>query len=133
MRFLFLALAFILIPIIELVLLIRIGVMIGPLATAALVVVMGIIGAYLAKRAGLHTLHEARLSMAEGKVPGDQIIDGLLIFAAGILLITPGILTDCVGFALLVPGIRTVARQYVKYKLYQMVSNGSVKYRIFRH
>jgi len=133
MNFLSLALAFILIPILELFLLIRIGQLIGPLATVALVVIMGIIGAYLAKRAGLRTLYAAREAMAAGSIPGDQLIDGLLILAAGILLITPGILTDAVGFAILIPGIRRVARQIVKYKLYRMLSSGSVKYRNFRN
>ena len=125
-----LLIAFILVPVIELTLLVRIGQLVGPIPTALLIVIMGVIGAYQARKSGLRTIQEIRRAIGEGRVPGNEVIDRLLILIAGLLLITPGVLTDLIGFAFLVPSVRTVARELAKIKLLQLASKGNVKYRI---
>ncbi len=96
-----LILLFIIVPIIELAVLIQMGRWIGLWPTLALIVLTGILGGALASREGLRAWHAFQLDLAEGRVPGRPIMDGLSIFAGGALLLTPGMLTDILGFALL--------------------------------
>ncbi len=96
-----LILVFIIVPIVELALLIQIGRWIGLWPTLGLIVVTGALGAALASREGLRAWHALQLDLAEGRVPGRPILDGLSIFAGGALLLTPGLLTDLLGFTLL--------------------------------
>lgn len=70
----------------------------------------GIAGAALARAQGLQTLHQLKLKMSQGVFPGDQLLDGALILAGGLLLLTPGLITDAVGFLALVPGSRRLVR-----------------------
>jgi UPF0716 protein FxsA len=105
-----LALLFIVVPFLELYLLIQIGQTIGSLPTIGLVVLMGIVGAALAKSQGLAALRRIHEEMGQGRIPTTAILDGVLIIAASILLITPGVLTDVVGVLLLLPPTRAVAR-----------------------
>lgn len=98
-----LLLAFILIPFVELMLLLRMADATGWQTTLAIVVVTGIIGSFLARREGLAAIGRFRNALAEGRVPGREIQDGLMIAFAAALLLTPGLLTDALGFALLTP------------------------------
>ncbi|MCK5802820.1 MAG: FxsA family protein [Lentisphaeria bacterium] len=98
---------FVTVPIIELFLLAKMGAAIGWPETFALVLFTGMTGAYLAKREGLDALASIRKAGAEGRVPTLELLDGAMILASGLLLITPGILTDAVGFLLLIPSVRT--------------------------
>lgn len=101
-----LLLLFILVPAVELALLIEIGSRIGTLATLALIVVTGMIGASLARRQGFQIFRKVQAEVAAGRLPAGSLVDGLLILIAGALLITPGILTDAAGFLLLIPAYR---------------------------
>ena len=74
--------------------------------TLLLLVVTGLLGAFLARRQGLGALHAAQEQMQRGELPAGPILDGVLILVAAILLITPGVLTDALGFLLLVRGFR---------------------------
>lgn len=96
-----LILLFITIPIAELALLIQLGRWIGLWPTLALIVVTGTLGAALASREGLRAWQALQLDLAEGRIPGRPILDGLSIFVGGALLLTPGLMTDLLGFALL--------------------------------
>jgi UPF0716 protein FxsA len=96
-----LALLFILIPILELALLVKLGRTMGFWPTLALVLGTGFVGAHLARSAGIKLLTHVRTEMNAGRVPGDALLDGLAIFAGGILLLTPGLLTDVAAIALL--------------------------------
>lgn len=115
--FLRLAVLFILVPLLELYLLIKLGSHIGGPATIAIVVVTGLIGAGLARSQGLKVMGEVRGSLAAGEMPADAIVDGLLILVAGAVLLTPGLLTDALGFFLLIPrgrrAVRSVARRWL--------------------
>ncbi|WP_203328894.1 FxsA family protein [Candidatus Laterigemmans baculatus] len=108
-----LLLAFILIPLVELFLLIWIAEQTSLLATIALVIVTGVIGSFLARRQGVQAWQRFRRATAEGRLPGREIQDGVMIGAAALLLLTPGILSDGVGFLLLVPAVRASIRAAV--------------------
>lgn len=103
-----LALLFVVVPIVELYLLIQIGQAVGPLPTVGLVVLMGVVGAALARAQGFATLARIQREMAEGKVPTAALLDGVLILAAALLMITPGVLTDLLGVSLLIPPVRAL-------------------------
>jgi len=94
------------IPLTELMLLLRLADAFSWQSTLALVVLTGVLGAWLARRQGIRTLARIQSELASGTLPADALIDGALILVAGLVLVTPGILTDIFGFALLIPPIR---------------------------
>ena len=99
-------LAFTIIPIIEIYLLIEIGSMFGALTAVTLVILTGFLGAFLARMQGLQTLYRIQESLHEGRMPSGELLDALLIVIAGVVLLTPGFLTDSAGFLLLIPTTR---------------------------
>lgn len=111
--FLRLLLAFTLVPLIELYIFLVMGRTFGPLPTIALVIVTGVLGAALAKSQGIRAFERVRREMEAGQMPTEALLDGLLIFIAGALLLTPGLLTDLTGFFLLLPAGRRAIRRTV--------------------
>lgn len=109
-----LLLLFTVVPLVELTLLIKIGQRIGVGTTIGLVLLTGLAGAALARHEGWRTWTAIQRDLAAGRLPGDRIVDALLILVAGLLLITPGVLTDLVGVVLLVAPTRRLMRQYLK-------------------
>ena len=107
---------FIFIPLVELYLLAIVGSRVGLLATVMLVVLTGAWGAYLARSQGYSILARIQSELAAGRVPTAELIDGLLVLIGGIVLLTPGLLTDLAGFCLMVPGFRAIIRERVKQK-----------------
>jgi len=107
---------FVTVPIIELWILLDIGRAIGSLPTILLIILTGIVGAYLTKLQGLITIRKIRENLRGGIMPSEELIDGLLIVLAGGFLITPGLLTDFSGFLLLIPKSRNVIKRYLKNK-----------------
>jgi len=99
-------LLFIAVPLAEIVILIKIGEIIGIAATILLVISTAVIGVSLLKRQGLAALSRARSSLDAGEFPVESVIDGVSLLIAGAFLLTPGLLTDTVGFSLLVPAFR---------------------------
>lgn len=112
--FLRLLLLFTVVPLIELALLIQIGEVVGLPATIALVIVTGVLGAWLAKSQGARTLMRFQQEVQAVGLPADTMLDGLLIFIAGAVLLTPGLLTDLFGFFLLTPVCRRWLRGVIK-------------------
>ncbi len=108
-----LLLLFTLVPLLELFLLLEIGNYVGAPATVLLVIGTGALGAWLAKSQGLRVFARVRRELAAGGLPTDALLDGLLIFIAGAVLLTPGLLTDLLGFALLTPAGRGAVRRAV--------------------
>lgn len=90
----------------EVYLLVRFSAAIGVLATALLCVITGVLGGGLVRVQGLETLREIQQQVARGCAPALEIVSGLVLLVVGVLLITPGFLTDIAGFALLVPSLR---------------------------
>lgn len=101
-----LILLFITVPAVELYTLIYVGSMIGAPVTIAIVVLTGILGAYLAKTQGLMIMQNVRNEIQLGRVPAEDLLHGLLVIVAGAVLITPGFFTDGAGFILLIPYTR---------------------------
>ena len=110
-------LAFTIIPIIEIYLLIEIGSMFGAVTAVTLVILTGFLGAFLARMQGLQTLYRIQESLGEGKMPSGELLDALLIVIAGLVLLTPGFLTDSAGFLLLIPA----TRNFIKYWLRRQI------------
>jgi UPF0716 protein FxsA len=99
-------LLFIFLPMVELYLLIMLGSRIGAMPTIGLIVFTGVLGATLARQQGLSVLSKIQREMASGRPPTQELVEGALIVVGGIVLLTPGIITDLFGFSLLVPPIR---------------------------
>src|SRR3972149_4678710 len=109
----YLFLLFTLVPLVELALLIWIGGQTSIGFTIALVLTTGIVGAALARWQGWRTRARIQDELHAGRMPADALVDGLLILVAGLLLVTPGVLTDAVGFSLLIPPLRTLVKRSV--------------------
>ncbi len=121
MIFSILLVVFIVLPIVELALLIKVGEHIGAIYTVGLVVLTGVVGVSLARLEGMRILWHIRQDLEEGRVPAPAVVDGLLIIVAGALLVTPGFLTDATGFLLLVPRFRMYVRSVIRRYLDQRV------------
>ena len=119
-----LLLLFIALPIIELILLLRIGAWLGGWTAVALVLATGVIGAMLARSQGARVLLEIRAELGAGRLPVARLVDGAMILAAGLLLITPGILSDTFGILLLFPPSRSLVRRWVSGRMRRMVETG---------
>lgn len=124
--FLRLFLLFTTVPLIELYLLIRIGQVIGAMNTILLVLFTGVVGAWLAQREGMRTIARIQVLLANGEMPGKDMIEALLILVAGFLLITPGIVTDLLGLLLLLPFTRARIRERLTRFFQQRISDRDV-------
>jgi UPF0716 protein FxsA len=99
-------LAFIVVPMLELLLLLKVGQTIGALPTVALVVTTAVTGAYIISRQSRAALYRTLEALSEGRAPVEPVLDGLFLMIAGALLLTPGLITDVAAMALLVPPVR---------------------------
>ncbi len=114
--FLKLFLAFTLVPFIEIYLLIKIGGQIGAFYTILIVILTGLLGASLARLEGIKTMTKVRDSLNRGDLPAEEMLDAMLIFVAGVVLLTPGFITDLSGLALLVPKARYWFKRWLRKK-----------------
>lgn len=111
-----LLLLFIGIPLVEILILIRLGEIMGFWPTVWLVIGTGILGAWLARLYGWTLWMEVQQELQRGRMPADKMVDGLLILVGGIVLLTPGLLTDITGFLLLIPASRKLIKHWLKKK-----------------
>ena len=109
-----LLLLFIGLPIIEMWLLISVGSLVGALTTIGLVLLTACMGLSLLRHQGKHTLMSAKQKLQNNELPTREMADGLFFTVGGVLLLTPGFVTDAIGFACLTPGIRTVLIHFVR-------------------
>ena len=109
--------AFLLVPLIEIGLFIQIGGWIGLWPTLGIVVLTAILGTYLVRSQGLMAMNNLRGSFSKLEDPSEPLAHGAMILLAGALLLTPGFFTDAVGFALLAPPIRTMLFEYVRKRI----------------
>lgn len=100
-------------PLIELALLLLMGRYTSIWFTLAFVILTGVAGAALLRYQGVQTFRNIQRDLREGQMPTDSLLDGLLLFIAAILLITPGVLTDFVGITLLIPACRKLYRGWL--------------------
>ncbi len=123
----FLIALFIFLPLLELAVLFRIYEQTGFWATFGLVIFTGVLGGFLAKLQGMQTLRAIRRDLGCGRMPARALMDGVMILAAGILLATPGVLTDIVGFLLLAPPIRAAVRRWLRARFEARLRTGSIE------
>jgi UPF0716 protein FxsA len=99
-------LVFLVTPVVEIAIFIKVGGLIGVQATVVIVLVNAVLGAALLRSQGLSTLMRAQKSLEQGQPPVEAVVDGVGLIVAGALMITPGLLTDAIGFLLLIPPLR---------------------------
>ena len=97
---------FLTVPLVEIVILIKIGKVIGAGYTIALVIGTAILGAALLRTQGISTLAKVQTNINRGQLPAIELIEGLILLISGVLLLTPGFFTDMLGFLALVPILR---------------------------
>jgi UPF0716 protein FxsA len=99
-------LAFTVVPIVETWLLIEVGGRVGAMETVAYIIGIGVLGAWLGKRAGFSVLRELQSELAAGRPPTDKLVEGVLVVVGSVLMIAPGVLTDVTGTLLFVAPLR---------------------------
>jgi UPF0716 protein FxsA len=125
-------LAFTIIPFLEIYLLIEIGSYIGAFNTLMIVILTGFLGALLARHQGLKTMLKVRESLARGEMPAEHLLDALLILLAGIVLLTPGFLTDLAGFTILIPTTRFHFKRWLRKKFDNLITQNRVNVTLSR-
>ncbi len=118
---------FTVVPLAELWLLFRIGDHLGFGATFALVMLTGIVGAALARREGSRVVLQWQKEVSEGRMPSDGVLGGLLVFVGGLLLVTPGVLTDAFGLSLLFPPTRRRVAGWLRERIQRGIASGNVQ------
>ncbi len=101
------------VPFAEIYLLLQVGSMIGALPTIFLVVFTAALGAWLLRLQGFATFRRFQENLAQGVIPAYEMIEGPIILLGGLLLLTPGFITDILGFICLIPPLRKKLAQYV--------------------
>lgn len=91
---------------VELVLLVKVAGAFGPMTAVALCLLTAVIGGTIARRQGRITLERMNAEAMAGRVPATEILEGVMLVVAGVMLLVPGFVTDALGFSLLVPGVR---------------------------
>lgn len=120
-------LLFIVVPLVELALLIKVGQLVGVWPTISLVILTGIAGASLAKHEGLSVLRRIERELEFGRLPTTELLDGFLILAGGLLLLTPGFITDTIGFLCLLPPTRILVRAWIRRRFEEMIRKGQTR------
>jgi UPF0716 protein FxsA len=117
---------FIVIPILELALLIKLGTIIGTLNTIALVILTAILGAYMVRVEGINVMYRFQENLARGTLPAEELFDGAMILVAGAFLLTPGIITDIVGFLFVFPSSRRILKKAIRNYIEKKISGGHI-------
>jgi UPF0716 protein FxsA len=109
---------FVVVPLVELRLLFYVShEWLGSMGTILLVVMTGMLGAAMARQQGVGILQQMKEAVESGRIPGDELIHGVAILVGGVVLVTPGILTDSVGFALLFPPTRLLVVAWIRRRI----------------
>lgn len=122
--FRFLFLLFLVVPIIEIAMLIQLSKVIGGWETIAIVILTAYFGAKLVKQQGLETVQSIQAKFGQGQIPGKELFTGVCVLISGVLLVTPGIMTDIIGFLLLTPVFRDQLANHLKDKFHSNIQNG---------
>ncbi|MCY7294689.1 FxsA family protein [Alteromonas sp. a30] len=110
-------LLFAIMPIIEIALLLQVGGIIGGWNTVGIVIITAFLGATLVRQQGLQTYLNAQTKMQQGQIPSQEVAEGLLLLVAGVLLVTPGFVTDTIGFLFSLPMTRPFFAKWVSHAL----------------
>lgn len=118
------------VPALEIGIFVWAGGIIGGWWVVLLIVLTGVLGAWLAKKQGLETLNRARQAVSYGQLPHEEIFDGICILIGAVVLLTPGFITDTIGFILLLPYTRNPIKLWLQKLLRTMMDRGTIT--IFR-
>jgi len=108
-----LILLFTAVPLIELFILVKLGTVMGVWPTVGLVILTGVIGAYLVRLQGIKVATRIKEKIESGRMPTEELWNGAFLLVAGATLITPGLITDILGFTMLIPLTRSVLKKYL--------------------
>lgn len=117
-------LLFIIMPILEIWLILKVGALFGVFPTFALILITAALGMYLLRREGYATLFRAQEKMAAGAMPAHEMAEGMMLAFSGALLLTPGFVTDTVGFLLLSASVRRLLIKQLS-SHFKVVESGS--------
>lgn len=123
--------AFLIVPAIELWGILQAGSILGGWNTFFVIIAIGAAGAYFAKSEGRKVWTEAQRQLQSGQMPGRQLVDGICVLLGGVLLITPGFVTDLLGLLLIVPFTRPLFRGMILQWLEKRMRNGQFTIRRF--
>jgi UPF0716 protein FxsA len=121
-----LVLALTILPLLDLGAIILMSHFTGGWVTFGTVVACGVLGAFLVRREGVAAWQRLQAEMREGVIPEAAMLDGVIILAAGLLLMTPGPLTDAMGLALLLPPVRARVQSLLRYQVQKLLLQGAV-------
>lgn len=119
-------LVFSVVPVLELYVLIKVGKLIGAWETVAVLLAVSFAGAWLVRRQGFAILSRIQGELATGRLPAAEMLDGFLVLVGGVLLLTPGFLTDFLGIFFLLPGGRFILKQYLRRWLEKRLARGAI-------
>jgi UPF0716 protein FxsA len=115
---------FIVLPLVELYVILKVGDAIGVVPTILLLAADSVLGAVLLRSQGRSVWRRFNAALAEGKMPHREVMDGVLVIFGGAFLITPGFVTDVIGVLLLLPPTRALIRSQVVRRLGRRVTVG---------
>lgn len=111
---------FIVVPLLEMLILIEVGSIIGAIPTVLLVVLTATVGIWLLKLEGMQTWSRVQQKLASGAIPETELLEGIMLIVGGALLLTPGFVTDTIGFICLLPGLRRpIARWMIQQAVFR--------------
>lgn len=122
---------FLIIPLVELYLLIKIGGILGAFNTILIILITASLGAYMAKSQGFQVFRQIQEATSNGRMPGNELLHGFFILAGGFALITPGLLTDAIGFSMLIPQTREIYVKLAKELIRKKLESGYFQTRIY--
>lgn len=117
---------FAVVPVLELYLLIKVGRLIGAWETVAILLAVSFIGAWLVRHQGFSILSRIQGELATGRLPAAELLDGLLVLVGGLLLLTPGFITDLLGIFFLVPAGRFILKRYLQRWMERRINSGVI-------
>lgn len=122
---------FLIIPLIEIYLLIKIGGIIGAFYTILIILITASLGAYLTKSQGFRVLRQIQDATQQGYMPGNELLHGLFVLIGGFALLTPGFLSDTIGFSMLIPQTREIYVKIAKEILKKKIQQGNFQMRMY--
>src|SRR5690242_18764156 len=117
-------LLFLIVPVIEIYLLLKVGSLIGAVPTVAILLAISFLGAWLVRHQGFLVLRRIQDGLAQGHLPAAELMDGALILVGGVLLLTPGFFTDFLGIFFLFPPTRIFIKRMIGHWLQRRLSRG---------
>jgi len=122
---------FLIIPLVEIYLLVKIGGIIGAFNTVLVILITASLGAYLTKSQGFRVLQQIQDATRQGYMPGNELLHGLFVLVGGFALLTPGFLTDAIGFSMLIPPVREIYVGIAKGIIRKKIEQGNFQMRMY--